>query len=372
MGNICTVKDLFAKVLHHPLVVHLRVAIERYNDRSGPQFAAAITYFSALSLVPISMFSFALLGLTVSVLRPELMGQLTQWVRTQLGDSAMGGNITSVIEEALNSWSSIGPIAIIAAIYAGSNWVANLKRAVRVMWSNRFQEATKTSGFIAELVGNVLIFLGLIVCLGVGVVLTQLGSSFSQAVLGFLGWSQIPGISFLWSLLTFVLLLISCFLLMLFIFTVLPHQPVQAKTRLIGTAVAAVLLAVLLSLAGRLVALFASNAAAAVFGPVIVLMLLLNIFATLILVVAAWVGCADTVPTADLCSEPARPAAAEIPQTSVANATQQGYIREETAIRGAKAGWYLGYGVGAATGAGVGALIVATARLLGRLRNRQR
>ena len=39
-----------------PSVAHIIRAVDRFNDRLGSQFGAAITYFSFLSLIPILMF----------------------------------------------------------------------------------------------------------------------------------------------------------------------------------------------------------------------------------------------------------------------------------------------------------------------------
>lgn len=47
------------KTVRQPIVAHLLRAAERFNDRLGNQFGAAITYFSFLSLIPIMMVAFA-------------------------------------------------------------------------------------------------------------------------------------------------------------------------------------------------------------------------------------------------------------------------------------------------------------------------
>ena len=47
------------KTAQRPMVAHLLRATERFNDRLGNQFGAAITYFSFLSLIPIMMVAFA-------------------------------------------------------------------------------------------------------------------------------------------------------------------------------------------------------------------------------------------------------------------------------------------------------------------------
>ncbi len=50
---------LIERIKAWPSVAHLLRAAERFNDRLGSQFGAAITYFSFLSLIPILMVSFA-------------------------------------------------------------------------------------------------------------------------------------------------------------------------------------------------------------------------------------------------------------------------------------------------------------------------
>ena len=50
------------KVQRNPIIAHLIRAAERFNDRLGNQFGAAITYFSFLSMIPILMVSFAAAG----------------------------------------------------------------------------------------------------------------------------------------------------------------------------------------------------------------------------------------------------------------------------------------------------------------------
>ena len=81
-----------------PFVAHLLRAVDRFNVRGGVQLAAAIAYFSVLSLVPILMLAFSGLGLTLTVLRPEALGQIEQWIHAQLAvDSTLGKPIYDVI-----------------------------------------------------------------------------------------------------------------------------------------------------------------------------------------------------------------------------------------------------------------------------------
>ena len=59
-----TVTTTAEKVQRQPVIAHLIRATERFNDRLGNQFGAAITYFSFLSMIPILMVSFAAVSYT--------------------------------------------------------------------------------------------------------------------------------------------------------------------------------------------------------------------------------------------------------------------------------------------------------------------
>jgi membrane protein len=61
-----TVTGTAEKVQRNPIIAHLLRAAERFNDRMGNQFGAAITYFSFLSMIPILMVSFAAAGFVLA------------------------------------------------------------------------------------------------------------------------------------------------------------------------------------------------------------------------------------------------------------------------------------------------------------------
>lgn len=381
-------RHLLAKVTNHRVIAHLLAANDRYNKRLGPQFAAAITYFSVLSLVPILMFAFAVMGWTVSVLRPELMDTITGTIRAMFGDeNTTGDSISTAIQYALNKWNEVGILAVLTAGYSGSNWVGNLKRAVRVMWCRKFAEAVEKKHILLETALNLATFVGLIGSIALGAAVTQLGSSFSELILDHLGWRHVPGIGIFWFVLTTVLVLVASWLLMAFLFVVLPNQTVRPRAWLVGTLMGALGLTALQAVAGRLFGLFSGNTAVAIFGPIIVLMLVFNVLATLILMTAAWVGTdevwaeerakrlAETSPIemsevdVDEPSHPERWAATrpldelrDPESVTLPEPRKDRYVRQDIAIRGARAGWYLGYGAGAAAGAGLGAALVAAKR----------
>ncbi len=66
-------KEWLERLKNKPWVAHLLRAVERFTNRLGNQFGAAITYFSVVALVPILLFAFAVLGFVLTVLRPDLI-----------------------------------------------------------------------------------------------------------------------------------------------------------------------------------------------------------------------------------------------------------------------------------------------------------
>ena len=106
--------------------------------------------------------------------------------------------------------------------------------------------------------------------------------------------------------------------------------------------------------------LFADNQAASIFGPVIVLMLFFNIFAQLILFVAAWIATAnqEAVPATE---EKVRFALTPEAEQSADEAGSSGggpvMVPQPVAARSVQVGLGAGYVTGAATGVGLGAAL---------------
>ncbi|MDF1488488.1 YhjD/YihY/BrkB family envelope integrity protein [Tessaracoccus caeni] len=377
-------------------VAHLLAATERYGKRLGPAFAGAITYFSVLSMVPILMFSLALTGMVLTQFRPDLL----QWVQDQIhvvlggmqvadaeSDTGFAKQLGTFLVETLTGWRSLLGVALLTAAYSGANWVGNLKRAVRVMWCDRMGDAAERKNFFVELGWNLLIFLGLLLSVVLGIALAQGGSTFSEQLIGWLGWSHVSGISFWLRVISIALTFMVSFLLFAFLFVVLPNQPAARRVRAIGILAGALALTVIQQLAGTIMGLLSQGRAAAVFGPIIVLMLLLNVLASIILLIAAWIGTDHTWPhyraqireeraqgtmhefafDEDLDDEPVIPdrVAAAIPLDSIRDAAfvpepdPNLTVRQDVAANAVKVGTGVGYTLGAATGLGIGAIIVS-------------
>lgn len=398
-GKVSSVKDWIDRVMKNPVVAHAMAAMNRYNKRLGPQFAAGITYFSVLSMVPILMFAFSMLGMTLTVLRPDLLDQVKALLDAELGATDLSESLGKAVDHAFQNWASVASVAVVTAAYSGSNWVGNLKRAVRVMWSEKFADAARRGNFFIEIALNLATFLGLLVCVAVSLGVASVGGGFSREVIEWLGWSHLPGIGFVFQAVSVVLTLLASWILIAFLFVAMPRKRAKPRAWLIGTLIGAVLITLLQQVAGRLVGLFSNNPASAIFGPVIVLMLVLNLLATIILMSAAWVGTDEvwaaelTAAQAERTSEVIDHSGIDLSEDTVAASQQASRrwaatrtledlrraepmtlpppdparpVRQDVAARSVRIGTRLGYAVSAATGLGLGVMLASLGRGLRR------
>ncbi|NNV08806.1 tRNA-processing ribonuclease, partial [Burkholderia multivorans] len=129
-AKILASRSPVAEAGHHAITqpgpAHLIRAVQRFIQRLGNQFGAAITYFLVLAIVPIAMFTFAGLGFVLDVLRPDLVPVITEQIEAfSPGNSAM----TDQLEGFLNDWQAVGIFGILAGLYTGQGFIGNLGAA---------------------------------------------------------------------------------------------------------------------------------------------------------------------------------------------------------------------------------------------------
>lgn len=352
-------------------VAHLVRAIQRFNSRLGNQFSAAITYFSVLALIPILMLAFAILGLTVEVLRPDLAQTMVQAIASRLKSASGAQEIMSTLLDTLKNWRGVGIVALLSAAYAGTGWVGNIRQAINAMWH---PDGIKTSGpsgigpWLAQLGKNLLVLLGLIALGGVTVGVSLSATAAQSLVLGWLGLRGSALAALVTVIVALLLSLASGWALFLYLYAVMPHDPGPFRENARGALFGSIGLAALQYFAGILNGIFLNNKAALLFGPAIVLILSLNIFATLVMLGAAWTA------TASPAVEPAAVTAREATPTMIPLAEHpdfQGalYVPQKVAKRGVTAGIVAGYALGGAAGMGLGAVL---GRLAGAVAHRRR
>lgn len=274
-----------------PVVAQVLATFERFAGRLGWQFAAAITYFSVLSMVPILMIAFAGLGFAVTMFFPDMVVTIQTWIiDTFSGQGDIGDQLLAVVDQAFGSWQAVGVIGLGSAAWAGATWVASLRAAVRAQMRPSFDVSANQTSMVVQTVVDLGILFALFLLMGVTAVSSTVATTAHEAVFALLNLDEVGGGPSLLAVTPVVASLIAGFLLFLFMFRVFPERRVQTPTLVKGAVIGSVGFAGLQYLAGILIRVFSGNAAAAVFGSVIVIMLFLNLFATLILLVAAWMA----------------------------------------------------------------------------------
>lgn len=347
-----------------PFVAHLLRAVERFNVRGGVQLAAAIAYFSVLCSVPILMLAFSGLGLTLTVLRPEALGQIEAWLHGELpADSDLSRNLYDVIAKALTNWASIGLSGLAITIWVGSGWVGNLKRAVRLLMREDVDNPGKQLPMPLDILVNFAGLVGLLVGVAATFVASSLSTVLAEEFGQWLGFARLPAWSWVLRLLGIVISLVAALGLFRLLFAWFSPHPVPSHLAWVGSGIGAAGLVVLQAVSGYVIGAFSRNLSTAVFASTIVLMLFLNLFATLLLYIAAWLATA-TVSVREAEPEP-QVEAAELAETMPG----ERYVSSELARKTLGIGLGTGYVVGAATGLGLGAVLTsAIARLFGRRR----
>ena len=273
-------------------VDHLVHAGAAYLERSGDHYAAAITYFSVLSLFPLIMIAFAVAGFVLAG-NHALLHDLQQSI-TEAVPSGLGTTLNDVVKQAVQSRGTVGVIGLLAAAYSGLGWMTNLRDALSAMWGQQ----VPTRSYVRNVTSDLLSLLGLGLALAVSFGLTAAGSGLGTLLLRLVGLDQAGWAVFLLRVATIVLGVGANWLVFLWVLSRLPRQPVNAVSALRGALFAAVGFEILKQVATIYLGIVATSPAGALFGPIIGLLLFANLVSRLLLFVTAWTATAPSNRTA--------------------------------------------------------------------------
>ena len=276
-----------------PAVAHFIRAGERFTDRMGSQFGAAITYFSFLSLIPILMVSFAGVGFVLAS-NQDLLTDLIDKMVNSISDPTLASTLKNTVKTAVQQRTTVGITGLLVALYSGISWMGNLREAVRAqsrdVWERNEQDKEKiyfkyTRDFIS--------LIGLVLALFITIMLTSVAGAAQDAIVRALG---LDGIEWLRPAMTTIALSISIlanYLLFLWIFWRLPRHKPRKKALFRGTLLAAIGFEVIKAIMTMTLPKLASSPSGAAFGSVLGLMAFFYFFARLTLFCAAWIATAE-------------------------------------------------------------------------------
>ncbi len=270
----------------HEWLDHLSRTGERYFQQRGNHFAAAVTFFSVLTAVPLLMVGFGAAGY-VLWLNPTLLDDLHEAI-TDAVPGALSDAVIPFLDEAVAQRNAVAGLGLLAALWSGIWWTSNLREAVSAQWALPALRPTSVARFWHDL--RVLVVLGVTLLGSISV--SVLATGVLDVGLARLGLSDDSAGTLVLTGAALVLGLGTGFLLFYWVLTRLPRTAVPRR----GTVRAALVGAVgfeLLKLATALtLGSVSGTAGGAVFGPLLGLLLFLYLVARFALLLAAWAATA--------------------------------------------------------------------------------
>jgi membrane protein len=304
---------------------HLVRAVDRYVDHNAYQYAAAITYFSVLSVIPILMVGLSVGGFIVAddtALINELRTTITEALPAGLDSFA-----TDVFNNVLEQRASLGVFGAIVALYAGWNWINALRDALTAMWNLE----RPPMPFFRTILWDLLSLISLAIALLVSFALSAAGGWLNGFLLRLVRLGDEPWAGTALSILSIPLAIIANWLVFLWVLARLPRHKVNTRNAVRGALAAAVGFEILKQAVNIYLGLLGKTPTSAAFGSVIGLLVFIYLVARLLLLVAAWVA------------TPVTPMAQDREQAP----EYRGLATEPAPLRPATAGWLVAAGAAA-------------------------
>ncbi|WP_414637923.1 inner membrane protein YhjD [Actinophytocola sp.] len=276
-----------------PWLDHLVRANEAFTERYGNHYAAAITYFSVLSLFPLIMIAFAVAGFVLAG-NPDMLRELKNGISSAV-PSGLGPTINKVVDQAIESRSAVGVLGLLAAAYSGLGWMSNLRDALTAQWGLE----NKPRPFLKKSASDLLSLLGLGLALAVSFGLTAAGSGLGTLLLNWMGLDDDAWAVFVLRVATIVLSLVANWLVFLWVISRLPREKVGVRSAMRGAAAAAVGFEILKQVFTIYLQSVMGTPAGQLFGPIIGLLVFANLVSRFLLFITAWTATArENLPPA--------------------------------------------------------------------------
>jgi membrane protein len=265
---------------------HLMRANESFGAHYGNHYAAAITYFSVLSLIPILMVAFAIAGIVLAN-NAHLLGELQIGI-TKSAPGALGDTLKQAVDAAISARGTVGIVGLLIALYSGIGWMSNLRDALTAQWGQERGDLP----LLRTMLYDLLSLIGLGIALIVSFAITIAGSGVGQLLLRLVGWDRYGWAQALLVVLSIVLSLVANWLVFLWVIARLPRERVGLRSALRGALFAAVGFEILKQLATVLLKSATSSPTGAVFGSIIGLLVFANLVSRFLLLATAWTATA--------------------------------------------------------------------------------
>ncbi len=269
-----------------PGVAHLVAAYRHYQANHGNDLAAAITYFSFLSLFPLVLLGVSITAFVLASQR-DLQDRLFGHIATSL-PGGFGDTVQQAIQVAIDKRAGVGIIGLAGVALAGLGWIRNLRTAIDTVWGL----APRKRSFLAGKAADALVLVGLGIGLVISVGLTAGGTAASGLVLRAVGLDGVTGAGTLTWLLGILLGIAGSMVVFGWLMVRLPDIRVPRRLAVRATLLAAVGFEVLKLVGTFYIARTSSSPAAAAIGPVVGVLVWIYLVSRYLLFCVAWASTA--------------------------------------------------------------------------------
>ena len=278
----------------HGWLDHLVRAYQRFSQRHGSFFAAALSYYTIFALFPLLMVVFSVVGF--------LLFRQPKWRRTidqHIMDAFSGGlshQIIDLMNRAIDSRTSVGVIGLATAAWAGLGWISHLRGALTEMW---WERQIDSPGYVRNKISDLLAMLGTFLVMVATIALSAL--SHARPMAAVLKWFGIPEFSVfddIFRFVSFAFSMLVSWLLFTWMIARLPREKVPLAASLRAGWMAAVGFEAFKQLGSVYLSAVTGSPAGRTFGPVIGVLVFAYVTGFLLLFSAAWGATASTDPRA--------------------------------------------------------------------------
>ncbi|WP_370946587.1 YhjD/YihY/BrkB family envelope integrity protein [Amycolatopsis sp. cg5] len=265
---------------------HLIRANDAFTERYGNHYAAAITYFSVLSLFPLLMVGFSIAGMVLQG-DTAALDQLREGI-TKSAPAGLGDFLNQIVTTALKAGTGTGIFGLVLGLYSGIGWMTNLRDALTAQWGQEKQALPLVSTTLKDLLR--LVGLGLALAFSFGI--TAAGSGVGRLLLRLVGLENEGWAVFLLRLATILLGLAGNMLVFMWVIARLPREKVSFRSAVKGAVIAAVGFEVLKQVTTIYLGFVSSSPSTVLFGPILGLLFFANLVSRFLLFVTAWTATA--------------------------------------------------------------------------------
>jgi len=220
---------------------------------------------------------------------PDLLGEAKNNI-TEAAPVEMGEQLNDLIDQAINSRTTVGVIGLLGALYSGLGWMANLREALTAQWEQVHEKAS----FIKTKLGDLAAMIGLALALVVSLALSAVGDGdLLERILRPVGRGDAPGIGILLQVASLVLAVIASWAVFTWVIARLPREPVSVRSAVRAGLMSAIIFEIFKRIAAFYLKSILSSPAGVAFGAVLGLMVFFFFTFRIILFATAWAATAE-------------------------------------------------------------------------------